>query len=159
MRRIFHILCIMILMLVAAPAAAQTMPIGKRIPDVRPHEWLDAVRPLRDSKLTCIEFFHPSSKRSLDNMPNLLHLSGEFLHKDFQVIVIASGDSRKVEELLKPYTDEGIAVGLDPDGQCFKAFGVVYLPACVLIDDQRKVVWTGDSRLMTPRFIEVMKKQ
>lgn len=160
MKRFLYTICIALLTLLSTRTAdAQTIPIGRRIPEVKPEAWLNDLRPMRESKLTCIEFFHPSSKRCVDNLPNLLHLSGEFLHKDFQVIVIASGDSQKIEEILTPYTEEGIAVGLDPGGKCFKALGVVYLPACVLIDDQKKVVWTGDSRLMTPRFIEVMQKQ
>ena len=158
MIRFVRTICIAALLLAAAAVQAQTLPIGKRVPDVKPEMWLDGLRPMRESKLTCIEFFHPSSKRCLDNIKHLLQLSGEFLHKDFQVVVVASGDPQQIDNLLKPYTDEGIAVGIDTDGQCFKAFGVVYLPACVLIDDQKKVVWTGDSRLMSARFIEVMKK-
>ena len=159
MRRFLRILCIVVLTAAAGSVCAQNIPIGKRIPDVKPQSWLDGVRPVRDSKLTCIEFYHPSSKRSRTNLEHLQFLAGEFLHRDFQVVVIAAGDEQAVEKALAPFTDEGIAVGLDTDNACFKAFGVTYLPACVIIDDQKKTVWTGDSKSLTVKLIENLKQK
>ena len=159
MRRFFYILCLAVLTVVTAPAAAQNTPIGKRIPDVRPHTWLNGVRPSRESRLTCIEFFHPSSKRSMANVANLQSLAARFPRKDFQVVVVASGDAEAVENALLTLTDEGIAVAADTDNACFKAFGVTYLPACVVIDDQKRTVWTGDSKLLTPQLINNLKQK
>ena len=163
MRRELYIFCAALLMSLAlslsGTAHAQNIPIGKRIPDVRPQEWLNGERPVREAKLTCIEFFHPSSKRSRTNLEHLKFLAGEFLHRDFQVVVIAAGDEETVRTELTPYTDEGLAVGLDTDNACFKAFGVTYLPACVIIDEQKRTIWTGDSKLLTQRLINDLKHQ
>ena len=159
MRRLFCILTIALLTVMAAPAGAQNIPIGKRIPDVRPQEWMGGVRPVREAKLTCIEFFHPSSRRSKSNIESLLALSSEFTHRDFQVVVIAAGDEEAVRTALTPYTEEGIAVGIDRDNECFKALGINYLPACIIIDDQKKIIWTGDSRTLTPKLIKNLNQK
>ena len=158
MRRFLYILCTALLTLAAVRADAQTIPIGRRIPDVKPQTWLHGVRPVRESQLTCIEFYHPSSRRSLANIDSLIRLSGEFLRKDFQVVVVAAGDEQTVGRQLASCVDEGIPVGIDRDGECFKAFGVTYLPACIIIDDRQKTVWTGDSRTLTAQTIRNMNK-
>ena len=159
MRHLFHLLGIVAIMLVATSAAAQNIPIGKRIPDVKPQSWLNGVRPLRDSGLTCIEFYHPASKRSMANIDNLRQLAENFTRKDLQIVVVAAGDAEAVESALGSSTDEGVAVGLDTENNCFKAFGVTYLPACVIIDDQKKTVWAGDSKSLTMKLINNLKQK
>lgn len=158
MRKYFlRILCTVALISAALAADAQNIPIGRRIPDTRPQTWLNGVRPMRDAKLTCIEFYHPASKRSRSNVDSLMRLSDEFLRRDFQVVVIAAGDRQAVEQQLADVLEVGIPVGLDSDNGCFKDFGVNYLPACIIIDDKQKTLWTGDSRTLTPRTIKNLK--
>ena len=157
MKTVLRILCIVALVLCTAATDAQNIPIGKRIPDVKPQSWLHGVRPARDAKLTCVEFYHPSSKRSRSNIDSLLRLSGEFLRKDFQVVVIASGDEPAIEQQLAGCVDEGVPVGLDTAGECFKALGVNYLPSCIIFDERQKILWAGDSRSLTPQTIKNLK--
>ena len=159
MRHFFYILCIAFAMFSATPAEAQNAPIGKRIPDVKPDVWLNEVRPLRDAKLTCVEFFHPASTRSRKNIEHLKSLAENFARKDFQVVIVAGGDADSVSEELLPLTADGIAVGLDLDNDCFEALEVNYLPACLIFDSQRKAVWTGDSKLLTAKLIDNLKQQ
>ena len=97
--------------------------------------------------------------RSRRNIEHLDSLAAHFPRKDFQFVVIAAGEAEAVAKALTPLTAEGVAVGLDTDNDCFKAFGVSYLPACVIIDNQRKAVWTGDSRSLTAKLIEDLKQQ
>ena len=146
-------------MLTGLSAAAQNTPIGKRIPDVRPNEWLNDVRPLRESKITCVEFFHHASDRSRKNIEHLKMLSEKFTRKDFQVVIVAGGDAESIKKELTQLTNEGFPVGMDLDGECFKACGVNYLPACVIFDNQRKTLWTGDSKSLTAKLIENLKQQ
>ena len=157
MKRFFYILCAVLLTLTAGSAGAQNIPIGRRIPDVRPQTWLHGVRPVRDSKFTCIEFYHPASSRSRANIDSLMVLTDKLLRKDFQVIVVAAGDEQTVGKQLETPLDEGIPVGLDSTGECFKALGVTYLPASIIIDDRQKIVWAGDSRTLTPQMIQNLK--
>ena len=157
MRRFLYIICTALLTLAAGRADAQNIPIGRRAPDVKPQSWLHGVRPVRDAKLTCIEFYHPASARSRANIDSLILLTREVLRKDFQVIVVAAGDETVVERQLAVCTEEGVPVGLDPENQCFKALGVTYLPACIIVDDRQKILWTGDSRTLTPQIIGNLK--
>ena len=159
MKRYLCILCLALLAVVATPADAQNIPIGKRIPDVRPQEWMGGVRPVREAKLTCIEFFHPSSRRSKSNIESLMALSSGFTHRDFQVVIIAAGDEDAIRTALTPYAEEGIAVGIDRGNECFKALGINYLPACIIIDDQKKIIWTGDSKTLTPKLIKNLNQK
>ena len=154
MRGFVRTVCIAALMFAAASVQAQNIPIGKRIPDVRPQTWLNGMRPLREAKLICIEFFHPASARSRSNVESLLLLSSEFARRDFQIVVVAGGDAEAVKNALSSFTDRGVAVGFDSSGECFKAFGVDYLPACIIVDEQRKTLWTGDSKTLTDKTIK-----
>lgn len=159
MKRLIRTLCIAAAVVAASLTQAQNIPIGKRAPDVKPRSWLNDVRPVREAVLTCIEFYHPSSSRSLANIESLVALSSEFTHRNFQVMVVAAGDEAAVKKALMPFADEGIAIGLDRDNECFKAFGVNYLPSCIIIDDQRKIVWTGDSKSLTPQLIKSLNQK
>lgn len=152
------LLSLLALLSFASNAAAQTVQLGKRVPDIRPREWLAGVRPSGDAQLYAIEFCHAGSQRSIANLEKL-RLLAQQTGGGFQIIAVAGGDRSTAAEAFKKFADEGLAVAIDDEGRYFKSFGVTYLPACAITDKSGRALWVGDSGQLTPAMIQRLKEQ
>jgi len=139
-------------------AAAQNAPLGKRLPDIKPKVWLDGVLPAQNARITCLEFYHPKSSRSRQNIAHLKELAAA-AGGDVRIIVIAGGDERTAADSLRRYIGGGTAVAIDEANRYFEMFDVAYLPACIIVDDHGRAIWVGDSGQLTTERIRELKDQ
>ncbi|MDE6777987.1 MAG: hypothetical protein K2J51_00720 [Alistipes sp.] len=153
-----NILMLAFALLSVTAAAAQNVPLGKRIPEIKAQSWLGGRMPSADAGLRCIEFFHPKSARSLANVEHLRQLRAE-TGGAFDIIVVSGADERSTGESLARYADDGTAVAVDEPARLFGRFGVSYLPACMVVGSDGRVLWTGDSKQLTPAMIRKLKCQ
>lgn len=146
------ILFALALSLLAASAAAQTVMIGDRAPELRTITWLGGQQP-RPAQLTYIEFFqssNPACKNSVERLQTLSKKLGDKFH----VVVISSEKEDKVGILLTTYVSEHVSVGVDSSDKVFPAFGITYVPSGVLVDAKNRVLWMGNSLQMTEQLID-----
>lgn len=150
------ILMLAFALLSVSAACAQNVPLGKRIPEIKPQSWLGGRTPSADAGLTCIEFFHPKSARSLGNVEHLRQLRAE-TGGAFDIVVVSGGDERSTGESLSRFLGDGTAVAVDEQARWFNRFEVSYLPACMVVGSDGRVLWTGDSKQLTPAMIRKLK--
>lgn len=143
--------------LLSVAAVAQNVPLGKRIPEIKPRVWLGGRMPSPDAGLTCMEFFHPKNARTLHNVEHLQLLRSQ-TGGAFDIIVVSGGDEPSTRQALEHLPVEGMAVAMDESSRWFGRFEVTYLPACIVVDGDGRALWTGDSKQLTPAIILKLKK-
>ncbi len=106
-------------------------------------EWLSdsapAVRPY-----TFIEFFHTSSAGGEEALSNLFYLATEF-GESLSVVVLTREEERSIAPMLARYLSPNFGAVVDPSGELFNSFGVVYLPFGILVDKRGRALWMGNS--------------
>lgn len=145
------ILALCLSALIATTAAAQTVALGEKIPDLKSAIWLDDRQPA-NAPLTYIEFFQsssPASRAVLDDLQALSRQLGSRLH----IVVISRDKDDETLALLRSHLCDAMSVGLDPSGRIFNAFGIRYAPSGVLVDSKRRALWMGNSRQADEQLI------
>lgn len=117
----------------------QSVSIGDRISDLKIKEWSGA-KP-SPGKYILLEFFHSSSKASVDNLARLSEMAQKWGSKLSVVVVVKEG-KECVAKLFSP--SHSYSVGYD-EGRLFESLGVNYIPFSVLVDTKGRVVWYGSS--------------
>lgn len=145
------ILALCLSTLIATTAAAQTVALGEKIPDLKSAIWLDDRQPA-DALLTYIEFFQPSSPASRAVLNDLQALSRK-LGPKLHIVVIFQNDDDETLALLRSLVSDTMSAGLDSSGRIFNAFGIRYAPSGVLVDSRRRALWMGNSRQVDERLI------
>lgn len=136
-----------------APLRAQTTVLGDRIPDVRPENWFNNVRPA-SAPLTVIAFFsasNPACLQALDHLQSLLDDAGTRM----RVILVSRDREEIVDRAVELYFSPRMTVALDTDGSLFRSFGIEYVPFCILIDARRYVLWQGNTLHLTAEQLAV----
>lgn len=146
---------LILLLALATPAAAvvaQNIALGEKVPEMKVASWLGDRQP-QSAALTYIEFFHSSNPSGIASVERLKELSDK-LGARMRVIVLTREDRERIAPLLEKYLSPRLAVGFDPSGRIFTAFGVTYLPFGVLTDAKMRALWLGNSLQLTPELIE-----
>lgn len=138
------LLAVCLTALFATTAAAQTVALGEKVPDLKPATWLDDRQPAA-APLTYIEFFRSTSAASRASLDDLQALSRKFGTRLHVVVLARDGDEQTLA-LLRPYVSDAMSVGLDASGRIFHAYGIRYAPSGVLVDAKKRALWMGNSR-------------
>lgn len=129
--------------LVPAPAAAQHIALGEKVPDMKNITWHRGREP-QQAPMRYVEFFHSSARTAVRSLEHLAALS-ERTGKRLTVVVIAQESPDKVMPLIGQRLTGRMAVGFDPEGRLFAAYGVSYLPFGVLTDSRGRALWMGNT--------------
>ena len=138
------LLAVCLTALFATTAAAQTVALGEKVPELKSAAWLDGRQPAA-APLTYVEFFRPSSAASRASLDDLQALSRKFGSK-LHIVVLSRASDEETLALLRPYVSDAMSVGLDASGRIFNAYGIRYAPSGVLVDAKKRAVWMGNSR-------------
>ena len=138
------LLAVCLTALFATTAAAQTVALGEKVPELKSAAWLDGRQPAA-APLTYVEFFRPSSAASRASLDDLQALSRKFGSK-LHIVVLSRDSDEETLALLRPYVSDAMSVGLDASGRIFNAYGIRYAPSGVLVDAKKRAVWMGNSR-------------
>lgn len=119
---------------------AQNLPPGARVPDTKALSWLTAV-PQTEGKVVVYDFFHPADPACEEVIPVLDALAKRYGDR-IAVIRIAREHPARNAPPAQPGAGAS-AVAIDATGKVFGAFGVEYVPCCIVADRRGRIVWTG----------------
>lgn len=138
MKRLLLFVCL--LGMVFTAAATSKFAIGDRAPELRIKEYLTG-GPKADNLPKLIEFFHSASAPSLERLPALSDLAGQYKGK-LNVIVI----SRESSDALRRAVGDNPSffAAVDDGGKTFAAYDVQYVPFAVIVDSKGRIVWLGN---------------
>lgn len=120
---------------------AQKLVTGEKAPDVKVSEWLWGA-PADDNKAMLIEFFHSGSRQCVDRIGNIETVALKYKGK-LNVVLLAKEPAEGVRGKLAMQSGAYFAA-IDEGGRTFEAFGVKFVPFCVLIDHKGRVLWSGN---------------
>lgn len=126
-------------------ASVQNLVIGEKAPDIRVSQWLWDHSPA-DNKARLIEFFHSGSPQCTARLSEIESTARRY-EANLCVIVLAKEPAPGVMQALG--TRGTYFAAIDEGSRTFDAFGVRYVPFCVLIDGRGKVLWFGNPSSLT----------
>lgn len=119
---------------------AQNLPPGARVPDTKALSWLTAV-PQTEGKVVVYDFFHPADPACDESLSVLDGLAKRYEGR-VAVILIARERPLPTTPSVQP-GKAAYAVAVDLTGKTFGAFGIDYVPCCIVADKRGRITWTG----------------
>ncbi len=140
-------------------AAAQNIAFGERIAKRRFEHmtWLRESAPMK-RPFIFLEFYHTSSDMAESSLSNLFYLSTEFGDR-FSVIVITREEESRIAPMLSRYLSPNFGAVVDPTGEMFNSFEVVYLPFGILVDERGRALWMGNSTQLSSEILSNILKR
>lgn len=132
-----------------AAASAQKLMIGEKVPELKVGEWIND-RPAQGTA-RLIEFFHSSDNQLKERLSALDRYAKKY---EGLTIILISREGKAAIERTVLSSPRGYSIGADDEGKTFGAFGVQYVPFCVLTDSKGKVVWFGNPSGLEEATIE-----
>ena len=148
-------------LLAAGAARAQKMVIGSRIPDFKGVQWLTTMPEgagSEHSRPMIIEFYQPSNASSARFFPKLETIWQTYAAEDdgLQIVVLVAQDRSCAEQLHQKYNDRYF-IGIDPDGQVYRAFNVQFLPYTLVVSSRGEVYWQGNLGNLSDEVLRKVK--
>lgn len=131
-------------------AHGQKLIIGGRAPELKVKEW--ATTKPAESGPRLIEFFFSGSKPSVDRLTQVDAIAKTFNGR-LTVIVITKEPKDKVMSILSP-SSRSYFVAMDDNGRSFDAYGIQFVPFCVIIDNKGRIAWFGNSTSLCEEVVE-----
>ena len=132
-------------------AQSPKLIVGERAPELKILEWLTAP-PAAGGTTRLVEFFHSSSRPSVDRLAVLDALAKKYAGR-VTVVVIA----REPKDKIAPFfgaQPHAFSIALDDGGKTFTAYNVQFVPFSVVIDGRGKLRWFGNPSDLTDAIIE-----
>lgn len=133
---------------------AQSMRFGERIPNIDVDSELGNELELAQKEHVCLVFIHSESRPCLEAFSNI-QLLGDVLTSAMDLVIITA-EERGCERNFA-YLLEGLehTVAYDVDHRTFKAFGIQYVPCCVIYETKRnRTVWFGGIQQLNKETIK-----
>ena len=130
---------------------AQNIIIGERVPEMRIKQWLMDLQP-ESTDYTCLVFHHSESPLCRQCLDNIKQLSDRF--GNINVVIITKESYSKAGTTLTQHLDDRIGVAFDDNGRTFRAFGVKFIPYCVITNHKRRAVWCGNGNLLNAQILQ-----
>jgi thiol-disulfide isomerase/thioredoxin len=146
-----------------APAVEPVLKAGDQAPELNVLTWLDAggktERPALEGKIIVIDFWGIGCGPCVAGLPEVNAAAKHFAKSKIVIIGLhdSGGNLANVAEFAQR---RGLAFPLAIDqpertgrsfGATFRAFGIESIPACVVIDEERRVAYRGEFK----RAIEI----
>ena len=132
-------------------AIAQNIIIGERVPEMRIKQWLMDLQP-ESTDYTCLVFHHSESPLCRQCLDNIKQLSDRF--GNINVVIITKESYSKAGTTLTQHLDDRIGVAFDDNGRTFRAFGVKFIPYCIITNHKRRAVWCGNGNLLNAQILQ-----
>lgn len=131
---------------------AENIIIGDKTPRLRLQAWLMDMQP-EEADFTCILFHNSESalcRQCLDEIKDICSKFAPQLH----LIIITKESYSDAGVTLTSYLSDYTSVGFDERGRTFRAFGVKFIPFCVIIDNKHRTAWCGNGASLSEPIIE-----
>lgn len=130
----------------------QNIILGETTPDLRIKQWLMDMQP-DNTDYTCILFYHSESPQCRKYISRVKKLTQEADRK-ISVIILTKEKHNEAGVTLTEHLDDLTTVAFDDGGRTFRAYGVKFIPFCVVCNSKRKAVWCGHAGALTETIIE-----
>lgn len=144
-----HLLILLMAFATAISAEAQSLRLGERIPSIDVDSELGKELELATKEHVCMVFIHSESRPYLEAF-NSIQLIGDMLSSKMDLVILTA-EERGCESSFK-YMLEGIdhSIAYDVEHRTFQAFGVKYVPCCVIYETKRRrAEWFGGIQQLT----------
>ena len=150
MRLLLTILCSMAFM--ATSAEAQNIILGEKVPDSKFRSWLMDMQP-DAADYTCILFHNSKSPRCQKHLPQIKRIVNSNEDK-LNLIILTKEDYSKAGVALTEHLGDHIGVAFDDGGRTFTAYGVRFIPFCVIYDKKGYALWCGHAGSLTQEIFD-----
>lgn len=142
MKRLATIVAAMAFLL--SSAKAQNIILGEKVPECKFRSWLMDLQP-DAAEYTCMLFYHSKSPQCQKCLPRIKQIVNK--HEDkLNLIITTKEDYGKAGVSLTEHLDDKIGVAFDDGGRTFIAYGVRFIPFCVIYDKKGYAVWCGHAK-------------
>ena len=133
-----------------ATALTDGLPKGATAPDLEIREWVNAEGiAARHDGPVLVEFWSKECPPCVKNLPRIKRV--QLAYPQLQVVTVHvsldKDDASQDADAVRAYASrEGITypVGVDQSGNCWEDFDFDYLPHAVLLDENGRVLWSGN---------------
>ena len=144
MRYFLTIVAAIAFMLASTSAKAQNIILGEKVPDSKIRSWLMDLQP-DAADYTCILFHHSKSPQCQECLPRIKQVVKNSEGK-LNLIIITKEDYNKAGVTLTEHLSDKVGVAFDDGGRTFLAYGVRFIPFCVIYDKKGYAVWCGHAK-------------
>lgn len=131
---------------------AQNIILGEKVPDSRFRSWLMDLQP-DVADYTCLLFYHSKSPRCQKCLPQIDKMVEKYGSK-LNLIIVTKEDYGKAGVTLTEYLDDRVGVAFDDGGRTFAAYGVRFIPFCVIYDKKGNAAWCGHASTFSEKIFD-----
>lgn len=136
----------------ATKADAENIVLGEKLPDMRISAWLMDLQP-DDAPYTCILFHHSESPLCDKVIKRAKRLINK--HKsEFRLIIVTKEEYAAAGVALTEHLADNTGVAFDERGRTFRAFGVKFIPFCIISDSKNRALWCGNGAALGEQVVE-----
>lgn len=133
-------------------ANAENVIIGDKLPEMQLRAWLMDTKPV-DKPLSCILFHHTESDLCCSCLEQVKQLVYDY-SSNINLVIITKEEYAKAGVALTEHLCDNVGVAFDDKGLTFRAFGVSFIPFCVICDDKNRAVWCGNGMTLDKEIIK-----
>lgn len=131
---------------------AQSVIVGDKLPELNLRRWLMDLQP-DDAAYTCLMFHHSESELCREALDRAVALIGEY-DSQFNIIILTKEYYDKAGVALTEYLDDHVGVVFDQGARAHRTLKVNFVPFCVICDKRRRVLWSGNSAMLTQEIMD-----
>lgn len=150
MKRLFAL--IIVLGWYCGIAHAENIIIGDKIPDIRLQAWLMDLEP-ESADYTCTLFYNSESPLCRQCIGRIKEMIDRF-SPHINLVIVTKEPYADAGVTLTGFLSDNTSVGFDERGRTFRAFGVKFIPFCVISNNKRRAVWCGNGASLAPHILE-----
>ena len=123
--------------------SAQSVRLGERIPKINVDSPLGKSLDYCEHDHIALIFIHSDSRPCIEALRNFEILS-EHLKSDMSVVLLTTEDKANHDNIIARLPNRNREIAYDVEHSTFNAFGIDYVPFCVIYTKKRgRVVWFG----------------
>lgn len=131
---------------------AENIIIGDKTPRLRLQAWLMDMQP-EEADFTCILFHNSESALCRQSLNEIKQITNKFA-PNLNLIIITKESYSEAGVALTSFISDRTSVGFDERGRTFRAFGVKFIPFCIIINSKNRAVWCGNGASLSEAVIE-----
>lgn len=152
MKRLLTIVAALVFVMASTSVKAQNIILEEKVPDSKIRAWLMDLQP-DAADYTCIFFHHSQSPRCRECLPKVKKIVDSSEGK-LNMVIITKEDYSKAGVTLTEYLNDKVGVAFDDGGRTFIAYGVRFIPFCVIYDKKGYAVWCGHAKSFNEKVFD-----
>lgn len=134
-----NVVILLTLILSTTIAEAQKLVIGSKMPDLTGVQWL--TKAPKSTKSIFLDFYQSTNSTCVANIDKIEKVISK--QPKLSVVIITRENNAAIKSLVNKYGSD-YAIGYDPDGKIYSAFGVKFVPFSMIFDAKGEMAWQGN---------------